>query len=200
MPLSPKRSALQIESIQTGVARRLRVGERTVLSAHGKTPTEGAVAVLPLGLMGDEQADPSIHGGLQKAVYAYPLEHYAFWQTRRQAAGVSEIDASLPPGSLGENLTLSGLLETDVWAGDLLRFANCTLRVTLPREPCHKLNAALGFSGASKAMAQSGFCGFYLAVDEPGTLTAGEAFELIPGRRGASIVQLFAAKMTKHLR
>ena len=106
----------------------------------------------------------------------------------------------MPYGSLGENLTLHGLLEADVWAGDLLKFANCELKVSVPREPCYKLNAAMGFSRASKLMAQSRFCGFYLSVVTPGTLRAGETFELVRGRRSASIVQLFAAKMSKHLR
>jgi MOSC domain-containing protein YiiM len=187
-------------SVQVGKARRLRVGDRSLLSAHGKTPVEGDIAVLPLGLMDDEQADLSIHGGLQKAVYAYPSEHYPFWQAEREAAGSAGIDDQLPPGSLGENLTLAGLLEKDVWVGDVLKFARCALRVTLPREPCGKFNAALGFARASKTMAESGFCGFYLAVDEPGSLRAGERFELIPGRRGVSIAQLFAARISKNLR
>ena len=101
---------------------------------------------------------------------------------------------------MGENLTLAGLLESGVWAGDVLKFPDCELRVTLPREPCYKFNAVMGFARASKLMAQSGFCGFYLAVQTPGTLCAGQAFELIPGRRNVSIPALFAAKMSKHLR
>ena len=87
-----------------------------------------------------------------------------------------------------------------VWAGDVLKFSNCELRVTLPREPCYKFNASIGFAQASRLMAQSGFCGFYLAVQTPGVLSAGESFELIAGRRSVSIPQLFAAKMAKHLR
>lgn len=155
---------------------------------------------MPLGLMGDEQADLSVHGGLEKAVYAYPAEHYAFWKNARFEAGVSPLDDSLPCGGLGENLTLHGLMEADVCVGDVLKFANCALKVTLPREPCYKFNAAMGFARASKLMAQSGFCGFYLSVVTPGTLRAGETFELVPGRRSVSIPQLFAAKMSKHLR
>jgi len=84
--------------------------------------------------------------------------------------------------------------------GDELHYAHCRLRVTEPREPCFKFNAARGFSGASKVMAQSGYCGFYLAVDTPGTLSAGESFELVPGPRRVSIAERFAAKMFKHLR
>jgi MOSC domain-containing protein YiiM len=190
----------QLLSVQIGLARRMKIGDRSVLTASAKQDVTGNVPVMPLGLFGDEQADLSVHGGLEKAVYAYPSEHYAFWQAARQQAGLGRIDDSLPHGSLGENLTLAGLLETGVWAGDVLRFANCELRVTLPREPCYKFNASIGFARASKLMAQSGFCGFYLAVETPGALRAGESFELIAGRRGVSIPQLFAAKMSKHLR
>ena len=190
----------QLLSVQVGTARRIKIGERSILSAYGKQPVAGAVPVLPLGLLGDEQADLSIHGGLEKAVYAYPSEHYAYWQAARRQAGLGDIDDSLPPGSLGENLTLEGLLETGVWAGDVLRFPGCELRVTLPREPCYKFNAAMGFGRASKLMAQTGFCGFYLAVQTPGTLRAGDSFKVIAGRRGVGIPALFAAKLAKHLR
>ena len=191
---------MKLISIQLGIARRVRIGERSVLTAFHKQATESNTVVMPLGLMGDEQADLSIHGGLEKAVYAYPSEHFGFWQNARRQAEVSPIDDSLPPGSLGENLTLQGLLETQVWVGDVLRFPACELRVTLPREPCGKLNAAMGFAGASRLMAHSGFCGFYLAVETGGTIQAGQSCELIAGRRSVSIVQLFAAKKSKHLR
>ena len=110
------------------------------------------------------------------------------------------IDTELEHGAMGENLTLSGLLETDVWVGDVLRFAHCVLRVSQPREPCFKFNAAMGFNGAVKLMAQQGNCGFYLSVDEPGTVQAGEAFELVPGPRRLSIPSRFQAKMFKHMR
>jgi MOSC domain-containing protein YiiM len=106
----------------------------------------------------------------------------------------------LPNGSLGENLTLSGLLETQVWAGDMLRFPNCELTVTLPREPCGKFNAVIGFSQASRLMVQSGFCGFYLSVEAPGSIQSGQSFELVPGPRRVSIPQLFQAKRSRHLR
>ena len=187
-------------SIQTACARRVQINGRAILTAIHKLPVSGAVQALPLGLMGDEQADLSVHGGLDKAVYAYPSEHYPFWHAQRSAAGLTGIDESLPFGSVGENLSLRGVLETDVWVGDVLQFKSCVLRVTQPREPCYKFNAAMGFSGAVRAMAQHTCCGFYLAVDEPGPLTAGESFELVPGPRRLSIVESFQAKMFKHLR
>ena len=158
---------------------------------------DGEVQVGPTGLIGDEQADLTVHGGVAKAVYAYPAEHYAFWQTVRAQAGLQAWGEALPAGSLGENLTLSGLLEEDAHIGDVLRFADCALAISEPRRPCFKLEAKLGFKHAIKMMAQSGFCGFYLAVRTPGTIAAGEGYELIPGPREVSIRELFRAKMQK---
>jgi len=191
---------LQLLFVQVGSARRVNLCGRTMLTAYNKQSVDGITPVMPLGLFGDEQADLSVHGGLEKAVYAYPSEHYPYWQTARREAGLNDIDDTMPPGSLGENLTLQGLLEADVWAGDVLRFANCELKVTLPREPCYKFNAAMGLSGAGKLMAQTGFCGFYLSVLEPGSLRAGETFALIPGRRSVGVPEMFAAKRVKHRR
>ena len=189
-----------VVGVQVAQARKVQIGGRTILTAIHKTSVSGPVKVASLGLAGDEQADLSVHGGLEKAVYAYPSEHYGFWRDARQTAGVSAIDTQLNFGALGENLSLSGLLESEVWVGDVLRFANCVLRVEQPREPCFKFNAAMGFNTAVKAMAKSGFCGFYLSVDEPGTVEAGESFTLLPGPRHLSIPQRFQAKMFKHMR
>ncbi|MDD2808998.1 MOSC domain-containing protein [Rhodoferax sp.] len=187
-------------SLQTAPARRAMIHGRSVLTAIHKQAVADPVPVLPLGLMGDEQADLSVHGGLDKAVYAYPSEHYPFWREARAKAGLGGIDDALPWGRMGENLSLAGVLETDVWVGDVLRFAHCALRVTQPREPCYKFNAAMGFGLAAKLMALQGCCGFYLAVDEPGTLQVGESFELIPGQRRLGVPESFNAKMVKHLR
>ena len=187
-------------SVNTGTAARLRTGERQVLTAIGKRPVAGPVAVQRLGLAGDEQADLSVHGGLDKAVYAYPAEHAAFWQAQRRAHGVSLFDDVLPPGFMGENLTTEGLLESAVWIGDELHFPHCVLRVTAPREPCFKFNAVMGFARASRAMADALCSGFYLAVDEPGTVEAGQAFQLVPGPRRLRVTEAFAAKRAKHVR
>ena len=138
-----------------------------------------------------------MHGGVGKAVYAYPSEHYAFWQTVRAQARVAPWDEVLPYGHLGENLTLAGLLESQVWIGDVLRFANCELAVSEPRFPCFKFNATMGFDQAGKLMAQSGWCGFYLATRVPGTLSAGESFEVIAGPREVGIDELFRARMSR---
>ena len=190
----------RIVSVQTGVVRPLRVGERRVLSAIGKTPVGGAVAVGPLGLAGDEQADPAYHGGLDKAVYAYPVEHLPFWQKQRREADVSLFDETLPPGFMGENLSIEGLLEHEVWIGDELHFPGCVLRVTAPREPCFKFNAVMGLNQAGRLMMERLCSGFYLAVVRTGTIEAGEAFQLVPGTRGLRVSEAFAAKRLKHLR
>jgi MOSC domain-containing protein YiiM len=190
----------QLIGVQAAKVRRVMINDRLVPSAMHKTAVADPMRVGALGLEVDEQADLSVHGGLEKAVYAYPHEHYAYWRQAREDAGLGGIDDALLPGSLGENLTLQGLLEADVWVGDVLEFADCALRVTQPREPCFKFNASMGFSQASKQMAQTGFCGIYLAVDRPGTVQAGEAGTLVPGPRRASIPERFQAKMFKHLR
>lgn len=187
-------------SLQIAQARRVQINGRAILTAIHKLPVSGPVLVKPLGLAGDDQADLSVHGGLDKAVYAYPSEHYPFWQAARAAEGLTGIDDALPFGSVGENLSLQGVLEADVWVGDVLQFADCSLRVTQPREPCYKFNAAMGFNTAAKLMAQHGCCGFYLAVDQPGQLSAGESFKLLPGPRRLSITESFNAKMFKHMR
>ncbi|MEL4179165.1 MOSC domain-containing protein [Roseateles sp. PN1] len=186
---------LSLLSLNTALAQALLVpGGQTVSSAIRKTPKAQALAVRPLGLEGDEQADLSVHGGLSKAIYAYPVEHYPFWQTVRAQAKVAAWQEALPHGAMGENLTLSGLLESQVWVGDVLAFPDCSLVVSEPRFPCFKFNAVMGFNQAVKMMGQSGWCGFYLAVKTPGTLQAGQAFELQPGPREVSIAELFRAK------
>ncbi|HMN93039.1 MAG TPA: MOSC domain-containing protein [Hydrogenophaga sp.] len=191
---------MRLLSVNTGAVGPLRVGQRRFSSAIGKQAREGAVVVGPLGLQGDEQADPNVHGGLAKAVYAYPVEHLPFWQARRQQAGVSLFDEELPPGFLGENLSISGLLETDTWIGDRLVFPDAVLRVTAPREPCFKFNAVMGLPDAGRLMVQALCSGFYLAVEQAGSLSAGQAFDLQPGPRGLRVSEIFSARRFKHLR
>lgn len=181
-------------SVNVGLARPLAVGGREVQSAIVKRPHDGAVPVQPLGLAGDEQADLSVHGGLSKAVYAYPVEHHAFWQTVRAQAGVAAWGEPLAAGTLGENLSIEGLLESQVWIGDLLRFPDCDLAVSEPRFPCAKFDAAMGFPHAAKLMTQSGWCGWYLAVRRPGTIAAGQHFTVVPGPREVGITELFRAR------
>jgi MOSC domain-containing protein YiiM len=186
---------MKVTNINVGRASTLLIDGREVRSGIRKTALDGPVAVAPLGLDGDEQVDQTVHGGLSKAVYAYPSEHYSFWQTVRAQAKVADWGQVLPPGSMGENLTLSGLLESQVWVGDVLRFPDCELVVSEPRYPCYKFNAVMGFNQAAKLMGQNAWCGFYLAVRKPGSLQAGQSFELLPGQREVGITELFRARM-----
>ena len=190
----------RILSVNVGPARPLRVGGRTLPSGIRKTPVDGPVLAAPLGLAGDEQADLNIHGGLQKAVYAYPVEHMAFWQDQRRAQGVCLFDDALPPGFMGENLLVAGLLEAELWIGDTLQVegSDCTLRVTAPREPCGKFTAVMGFAEAGRLMVREARCGFYLAVDAPGPLEAGALLRVVPGRRGLSVADAIRAKWARH--
>lgn len=189
-----KPSFMKVLSVNLARAEMRIIDGRRVATAIGKRPVAGAVEVGPLGLAGDEQADPSVHGGITKAVYAYAQAHYAFWQTVRAQARVSLWDEALTPGALGENLTIEGLSEDRLWIGDRLRLPGCMLAVSEPRFPCFKFNAAMGFAHAAKLMVQSGYCGSYLAVLEPGTLQAGDPIELLPGPREVSVRELFRAR------
>ena len=185
----------RVLSVNTAAAETVEIAGAAVLTAIRKRAREGAVAVQPLGLAGDEQADPTVHGGLAKAVYAYPSEHLPFWQTVRAQARVAGVDDAVAPGSMGENLTVEGLLEDRLWIGDRLRLPNCELAVSEPRFPCFKFNFVMGFNQALKLMTQSGYCGSFLAVIQPGSVQAGDEIELVPGPREVNLRELFRARM-----
>lgn len=146
-----------------------------------------AVEINHLGIKDDEQADLNVHGGLEKAIYIYPAEHYPFWNellTRETKKPIA-----LEHGALGENFTIEGLVETEVFVGDKLQIGDLEFMVTKLREPCFKFNAALGYKGASRAMVQSGYSGWYLRVLKTGLVSAGAKIQLIPGSRNTSISQ-----------
>ena len=186
-----------VVSLNVARAEPVVIRGRKVMTAIGKRAVQGERRVRPLGIEGDEQADLSVHGGLSKAVYAYPSEHYAFWRTVRAQAKVALWDEALAFGSLGENLTLEGVVESDLWIGDVLRFENCELAVSEPRFPCFKFNAAMGFEHAAKLMVESAWCGAHLAVRVPGTIAAGQTFTIAPGPREVGIVERFRARMRR---
>ena len=165
---------------------REAVASAIVKTASSTLDAPAAVDVGALGVAGDEQADPTVHGGLDKAVYVYPSEHYAFWQTVRGQAGQAD---PLQPGAMGENLLIEGLLEPGVWVGDRLCVGEVELRVESPRAPCFKFNARMGFAWATKMMVQSGFTGFYCSVVRQGRLAAGDPVLALPGDRVVTIEQ-----------
>lgn len=189
---------MKILSVNVGRIERVQINGREVPTAIAKRPQTGAVAFGPLGLEGDEQADLTVHGGLSRAIYAYPSEHLAFWRTVRAQAQVGDWTQEVPPGLVGENLLLSGVTERELWHGDRLHLPRGgTLVVSEPRMPCFKFNAAMGFSKAAKMMVESGFCGSYLAVLVPGTVQAGDSFELEPGPRALKLSDMFRARAHK---
>ncbi len=145
------------------------------------------VEITSLGVKGDEQADLSVHGGIEKAIYVYPSEHYDFWN--QLLTRETKKSTFLQHGAIGENFTIEGLLEADVFVGDKLLIGDLQFSVVKLREPCFKFNAAMGYKGASKAMLQSGFSGWYLRVIKTGVLSAGAQISVIPGAREISIAQ-----------
>jgi MOSC domain-containing protein YiiM len=138
---------------------------------------------------------------VRKAVYALPAQHLAWWQAQRMQAGATLFNEPIEPGQLGENLSLEGVDEHEVFIGDELHFeGGVVLRVTEPRQPCSKFNAVMGYERAGKDMVQSGRCGFYLAVLTGGGLTAGERFALHQGPRETGIATALQHKARKHMR
>jgi MOSC domain-containing protein YiiM len=135
---------------------------------------QGPVRVARLNLDGDRQADLSVHGGPHKAVYAYPSEHYPFWQ---RTLGLA--DSDLPWGAFGENLTTLGWQEDEVCAGDRFRAGTAELIVTQPRMPCFKLGIRFGRDDVVQRFLEAGRPGFYLAVVSEGEVAEGDALERI---------------------
>ena len=164
---------MNVLSVNVGRPRDIEWRTEMVQTAIQKAPVLGRVAVTHLNIAGDQQADLSVHGGREKAVYAYPSEHYAFW--REELPGVA-----LPWGAFGENLTTEGLLETAVRVGDVLRIGTTELVVTQPRMPCFKLNVRFQRPDMVKRFMRSGRTGFYLAVVKEGHVAAGDSLDLVP--------------------
>jgi MOSC domain-containing protein YiiM len=163
---------MNLVSVNVGLPRLvLRDGE-PVSTGIFKEPVAGRVRVRTLNLDGDRQADLSVHGGLSKAVYVYPSEHYEFWRQR-----FPEMD--LPWGMFGENFTTAGLTESGVNIGDKLHMGSAKLMVTEPRMPCYKLGLRFGRSDIIRQFLASERTGFYLAVLEEGDVGAGDQIEFI---------------------
>ena len=149
-------------------------------SAIGKRPVAGRVMVRRLNLDGDRQADLSVHGGPDKAVYCYAAEHYGPWAAELERA-------ALPWGTFGENLTTRGLLETEVRLGDVLRAGSALLEVSQPRSPCFKLAAVIGVRGFERAFLHSGRTGWYARVLEEGDVGPGDAIERVTRGDGPTV-------------
>jgi MOSC domain-containing protein YiiM len=185
---------MRLLSISTGKVLPLFASHHpnyaTVASAIEKKSISNLVSPAPieitrLGVVGDEQADPSVHGGIEKAIYVYPMEHYVFWN--ELLSRETKKPVNLPLGALGENFTIEGLLENEIFVGDQMRIGTLEFTVVKLREPCFKFNAKMKYKGAAKAMLQSGFSGWYLRVNQTGALAAGAEITVLPGQRLTSI-------------
>lgn len=164
---------------------------QSVISGIRKNAVDNTVQIGRLGIEGDEQADLTVHGGIDKAVYLYPHEHYAFWEKTLLSLHKQTPQAiELAPGAMSENLTTRGILENDLWVGDRLNIGNVLLEVTEPRAPCYKFAARMGYRHAVKHMLQSGFTGVYLKVLEQGNVQAGAVITLQPGAREVKISEI----------
>jgi MOSC domain-containing protein YiiM len=163
---------MRVKSVNVGLPREVVWKGRRVLTGIFKEPVTDRVAVRQLNMDGDRQADLSVHGGPDKAVYAYPAEHYAYWR------GIYP-DMALPWAMFGENLTTEGLLEDNVSIGDRFRIGTAEVVVTQPRMPCYKLGIAFGRDDILKHLLQTGFTGFYFAVLKEGEVAAGDAITLL---------------------
>ncbi len=181
---------MHVVSVQVGQPRRIQWKGRSIETAIFKEPVEGRVAVGETDLAGDRQADLRVHGGRDKAVYAYPSEHYAFWG--QELEGVA-----LPFGAFGENLTLAGLTEREARIGDRVRIGTAELVVTEPRVPCFKLAAKFGRADLILRFLASRRSGFYLRVARTGELGREDALELLErggDLRVADVVELFVTR------
>lgn len=163
---------MRLVSVNIGHPREVIYKGKTVTTGIFKEPVEGRIRLRTLNLDGDRQADLSVHGGLSKAAYAYPIEHYAYW--RAEFPGMN-----LPWGMFGENFTTEGLREDSVNIGDRFRIGSAEVMVTEPRLPCYKLAAKFGRDDIIKRFLHSGRTGFYFAVMQEGEVGTGDGIELV---------------------
>ena len=181
---------MKVVSLSVGGPREVAWNGGTVLTSIFKTPVERRLRVTSSNIEGDEQSDLTVHGGLEKAVYAYPSEHYPQWRKDLP-------DADLSGAAFGENLTTEGLSE-EVRIGDRFRIGTAEFVVTQPRMPCYKLGIKFGRQDVLRRMLRTGRTGFYFSVAIEGEVGAGDAIELV--RRSeedltvADVVRLFTVE------
>lgn len=164
----------QVVSVNVGRPREVEWQGTVVTTAFFKTPVSGRTPIVGHNLDGDGQADREVHGGMNKTLFVYPLEHYDHW---RAWLGTDD----LPSGTFGENLTTSGLTEDTVAVGDRFRIGDAEVIVTEPRQPCYKVDVRLCRLGAAAEMIRSGRVGFYLGLVSPGTVASGDALQHVGG-------------------
>jgi MOSC domain-containing protein YiiM len=163
---------MNVISLNVGLPRDVLWHGRTVTTGIYKQPTQGRVRLRTLNLDGDRQADLTVHGGAQKAVYCYPIEHYDYW--KKELPG-----RELPLATFGENFTTDGLLENAVHLGDQFLIGSAQVVVTQPRLPCYKLGVRFESDDMVKRFLASGRTGFYFAVTREGEVSAGDDIKQI---------------------
>ena len=181
---------MKILSINLGLPRLVMRNDEPVSTGIFKEPVAGRVMLRTLNLDGDRQADLSVHGGPEKAVYAYPSEHYDFWKRELP-------DMDLPWGMFGENFTTQGMFETETNVGDRFRIGSAEVMVTQPRMPCYKLGIRFGRTDILKRFLASERTGFYFSVLKEGEVGAGDEVELIEknasGVRVVDVTRLYSS-------
>lgn len=169
-------------------------------SAIAKEPRTGPVAIGPLGLDGDEQGDPRVHGGPHKALHCYAWAHYAWWRDELGTAGSTAADRLQRPGAFGENLSLDGLDEGQVCMADQWRIGSAIVELSQGRQPCWKLNARFAVPDMARRVQQSLRAGWYLRVLQPGMVQAGDAVQLLarpyPSWSVARVLRVIAERDT----
>jgi MOSC domain-containing protein YiiM len=167
---------MRIESIQVGKPKTISPGWTTSIY---KSPIHGQVFLNRYNLEGDKQADLTVHGGLDKAVNVYPIEHYAYWNQRARFPLCKRINLPSPSnGSFGENFTVSGLLESDVCIGDIYQAGSCVVEVSQPRQPCWKLARKFNQAKLPFWVQHTGKTGWYLRVLQEGSVQASDTLRL----------------------
>ncbi|HZD76159.1 MAG TPA: MOSC domain-containing protein [Acidobacteriaceae bacterium] len=156
----------------SGALREVRFGEEIITTGFFKEPVAGTVVARQLGLEGDAQGDLKVHGGLDKAVYFYPREHYKVWMD------VLKVDF-LPPGSFGENITSEGIYEMDLCIGDVIRIGGALLQIRQPRSPCYKLQLRFGRPDIVALFVKQSLPGWYASVLQEGTLSSGDEIAIV---------------------
>jgi len=175
----------EVVSVNVGVPREIDTPRGPVLTAIFKTPTDRRLRVEPHNLEGDRQADLSVHGGENKAIYCYPVEHYPVWSDE---LGRTDLEH----GQFGENLTTRGLLEREVGVGDVFLIGTAVLQITQPRAPCFKLGIRMGDARFVKTFLRSGRPGFYFRIVEPGELGMDDEVKRIErGATGITVHELW---------
>ena len=163
---------MRLLSLNVGLPRQVRFQGELVTTGIFKEPVQGSVKLRKLNLDGDKQADLKVHGGVDKAVYAYAGEHYDYWRQELP-------DMSLPWGMFGENFTTQGMFEESVNIGDQFKVGTANLIATQPRMPCYKLGVKFGSMDMIKRFLASGLTGVYFKVMKEGELEQGDEIKLI---------------------